>query len=143
MPSGAVNSLYVAEPGARSAPNRSRASSGVIVFGIMIGNSETQERLESGRALESCKGMKMEQPGLHGRHRDKNGQISKKHGNTLVSTLRELYGPSFAEGFGPHEKLAEVLAETGDRSLSQLHMEQLHKDHDAGHLEQKIFAAEA
>ena len=25
---------------------------------------------------------------LHGRHRDKNGEVSKKHGNTLVGTLR-------------------------------------------------------
>jgi hypothetical protein len=32
------------------------------------------------------------------RHRDKNGEISRKHGNTLVSTLRRIYGPSFAAG---------------------------------------------
>jgi hypothetical protein len=31
----------------------------------------------------------MEQPGLAGRHRDKNGQIARKHGNALVSTLRQ------------------------------------------------------
>jgi hypothetical protein len=80
----------------------------------------------------------MEQPGLHGRHRDKNGEISRKHGNTLVSTLRKIYGDSFAAGFAPHTKLSEVLAETGERSLSQLHLDQLHRDHDAGHLERKI-----
>jgi hypothetical protein len=40
----------------------------------------------------------MEQPGLAGRHRDKNGQIARKHGNTLVSTLRQTYGPGFAPG---------------------------------------------
>jgi hypothetical protein len=34
----------------------------------------------------------MKEPGLDGRHRDKNGEISKKHGNTLVSTLRKIYG---------------------------------------------------
>jgi hypothetical protein len=34
------------------------------------------------------------QPGLDGRHRDKDGEISKKHGNTLISTLRETYGPT-------------------------------------------------
>jgi hypothetical protein len=33
-----------------------------------------------------------EQPGLDSRHRDKNGEISKKHGNTLVGTLRKIYG---------------------------------------------------
>lgn len=31
----------------------------------------------------------MEQLGLNGRHRDKNGEISRKHGNTLVRTLRK------------------------------------------------------
>lgn len=34
----------------------------------------------------------MEQPGLNGRHRDKNGEISRKHGNTLVRTLRKYMG---------------------------------------------------
>jgi hypothetical protein len=34
----------------------------------------------------------------YGRHRDKGGEISKKHGNTLISTLRERYGESFAKG---------------------------------------------
>jgi hypothetical protein len=29
------------------------------------------------------------QPGLDGRHRDADGEISKKHGNTLIMTLRE------------------------------------------------------
>ena len=80
----------------------------------------------------------MEQPGLHGRHRDKSGEISRKHGNTLVSTLRRIYGHNFAEGFEPHVTLAEVLTATGDKSLSQLHRDQLHRDHDAGVLEQKI-----
>jgi hypothetical protein len=30
----------------------------------------------------------MEEPGLDNRHRDKNGEISKKHGNTLISNTR-------------------------------------------------------
>lgn len=83
----------------------------------------------------------MEQPGLHNRHRDKNGEISKKHGNTLVSTLRAIYGDGFAAGFSPNAKLSDVLAETGERSLSQLHRDRLSQDHDAGHLERKISAA--
>ena len=29
------------------------------------------------------------------RHRDKNGEISRKHGNTLVGTLRKHYGAHF------------------------------------------------
>lgn len=80
----------------------------------------------------------MEQPGLHGRHRNADGEISHKHGNTLVSTLRKIYGSNFAEGFAPHTQLSEVLAATGDRSLSQLHRDQLHRDHRSGALEQKI-----
>ena len=51
----------------------------------------------------------MDQPGLHGRHRDKNGELSNKHGNTLVRTLRKIYGQHFAEGCGPEEKLSDVL----------------------------------
>ena len=75
----------------------------------------------------------MEQPGLHGRHRDKNGQISKKHGNTLIRTLRKVYGPGFAKGQPDHEKLSEALALLDEPSLSQLV-----RDHDGGHLEGKI-----
>ena len=40
----------------------------------------------------------MKEPGLDSRHRDKNGEISKKHGNTLVSSLRKIYGATFAAG---------------------------------------------
>ena len=80
----------------------------------------------------------MDQAGLHGRHRDIDGAISRKHGNTLVATLRKISGPGFAPGFGGHETLADVLFETGDRSLSQLHLDQLHADHDAGVLSEKI-----
>jgi hypothetical protein len=78
----------------------------------------------------------MNQPGLHGRHRDKNGEISRKHGNTLVSTLRKVYGPSFAPAAQSHEKLSDVLAEMDEPSLSQL----VH-DHEHGHLERKISEA--
>ena len=38
------------------------------------------------------------QPGLDGRHRDKNGRMSKKHGNTLISTLRQTYGAGLLRG---------------------------------------------
>lgn len=36
--------------------------------------------------------------GLDGRHRDKGGQIDRKHGNTLVKSLRKTYGEHFAAG---------------------------------------------
>ncbi|WP_174279210.1 hypothetical protein [Sphingomonas bacterium] len=80
----------------------------------------------------------MEQPGLHGRHRDKDGEISRKHGNTLVSTLRKVYGPSFAPGATPHEKLSTVLAKVDEPSLSRL----VH-DHERGELASKLAAAQA
>jgi hypothetical protein len=35
---------------------------------------------------------------LDGRHRDKTGRIDRKHGNTLVGTLRKTYGDHFAKG---------------------------------------------
>ena len=78
----------------------------------------------------------MQQPGLHGRHRDRNGEISRKHGNTLVSTLRRIYGASFAPGAQPHEKLSDLLAEMDEASLSKL----VH-DHEQGELQRKIDAA--
>ena len=78
----------------------------------------------------------MQQPSLHGRHRDKNGEISRKHGNTLVSTLRKIYGSSFAPGAQAGEKLSEVLAELDEPSLSKL----VH-DHERGDLEDKVAAA--
>jgi hypothetical protein len=60
------------------------------------------------------------QPGLDGRHRDKNGEIAKKHGNTLISTLREKYGENFAKGAKPTAKLSEVLDSLDEDSLSKL-----------------------
>jgi hypothetical protein len=75
----------------------------------------------------------MQQPGLHGRHRDKNGEISRKHGNTLMRTLRKIYGAHFAPGCGDMEKLSDVLHKLDEPSLSAL----VH-DHEGGHLENKI-----
>ena len=57
---------------------------------------------------------------LHGRHRDKNGEVSKKHGNTLIRTLRAQYGQHFASGCGDEEKLSDVLHKLDEPSLSQL-----------------------
>ena len=39
------------------------------------------------------------------RHRDKNGEIGHKHGNTLIRTLRKSYGAHFAEGCQDDERL--------------------------------------
>jgi hypothetical protein len=75
----------------------------------------------------------MQQPGLDGRHRDKNGEISKKHGNTQIKTLRKIYGTSFASPFTDNHKLSDTLATLDEPSLTKLV-----KDHEAGTLGGKI-----
>jgi len=57
--------------------------------------------------------------GLDGRHRDEDGRISEKHGNTQVGTLRETYGPDFAPGWRSDAHLSTVLKESGVETLSQ------------------------
>jgi len=74
---------------------------------------------------------------MNDRHRDKSGEISKKHGNTLVRTLRKMYGNTFAAGQSETAKLSEVLQHLNETSLSQL----VH-DHKNGHLEKNIQKAE-
>jgi hypothetical protein len=61
----------------------------------------------------------MEQPGLDGRHRDKDGRIAKKHGNTLISTLRLTY-PGFAPNEKGSVKLIDVLHRLDWPSLTKL-----------------------
>lgn len=63
--------------------------------------------------------MSRNQLGLDGRHRDADGRVERKHGNTLVGTLRDTYGESFARGFRSDAKLSTVLKETGNKSLSK------------------------
>jgi hypothetical protein len=75
-------------------------------------------------------------PVLDGRHRNKDGEISGKHGNTLVCTLRKVYGQGFAAGFPETAKLSEVMLQLNETSLSQLR-----RDHETGHLEHKIAQA--
>jgi hypothetical protein len=63
--------------------------------------------------------MSTKQAGLDGRHRDEDGRISEKHGNTLVGTLRETYGPDFLPGVRKDAKLETIRDRTG-KSLSEL-----------------------
>ena len=65
------------------------------------------------------------------RHRDKNGEISRKHGNTLVGTLRKTYGADFAKGCADSDRLSDVLHKMDESSLSKLV-----RDHEAGKLGQ-------
>ena len=76
----------------------------------------------------------MNEPGLDGRHRDKDGEISKKHGNTLVRTLRKIYGQHFASGFNDTDTLAMVL----EKEPAHTSLTQLRKEHVEGTLEAKI-----
>ena len=78
----------------------------------------------------------MNKAGLDNRHRNKDGEISGKHGNTLIRTLRKVYGQNFAAGYPETEKLSEVLLKLNETSLSQLR-----RDHETGHLEHKIAIA--
>jgi hypothetical protein len=75
----------------------------------------------------------MRKAGLDNCHRNQDGQISSKHGNTLIRTLRKVYGQSFAAGYSETEKLREILLNLNQTSLSQLR-----RDHETGHLEHKI-----
>jgi hypothetical protein len=75
----------------------------------------------------------MSKPTLDNRHRNKDGEISAKHGNTLIRTLRKVYGQTFAAGYPDTEKLREVLLKLNETSLSQLR-----RDHETGHLGHKI-----
>jgi hypothetical protein len=75
----------------------------------------------------------MSKAGLDNRHRNNDGEISDKHGNTLIRTLRKVYGQSFAAGYHETQKLSEVLLKLNETSLTQLRL-----DHETGHLERKI-----
>jgi hypothetical protein len=75
----------------------------------------------------------MSKSGLDNRHRNHDGEISHKHGNTLLGTLRKIYGPGFAAGYPATETLSTVLLQLNETSLSQLR-----RDHDTGHLAHKI-----
>ena len=57
--------------------------------------------------------------GLDGRHRDKNGRIDEKRGDTLVRTLRDEYGEDFLCDWRSDAKLSTVREET-DMSLTEL-----------------------
>jgi hypothetical protein len=57
--------------------------------------------------------------GLDDRHRDQDGRISEKHGNTEIGTLREEYGQDFLPDWRRDAHLETVREATG-KSLSQL-----------------------
>jgi hypothetical protein len=62
-------------------------------------------------------------------HNDRNAELSRKHGNALIGSLRKAYG-SFAPHRADNERLSDVLHKLDAASLSQLI-----RDHKAGKLE--------
>jgi len=78
----------------------------------------------------------MSKAGLDNRHRNHDGEISHKHGNTPIRALRKIYGQGFAAGYPETEKLSDVLLQLNETSLSQLR-----RDHETDHLEHKIAQA--
>jgi hypothetical protein len=58
------------------------------------------------------------QPGLDVRHRDKDGEIHHKMGNTKIGTLRETYGDDFAKGHRSDMNLENLLKDAGAKSLT-------------------------
>lgn len=74
------------------------------------------EQIEYG-AVWSRREEMAKQPGLDGRHRDKDGEIHRKMGNTQVGTIRRK-DPDFAEGWRSDKKLENLLKETGAKSLT-------------------------
>jgi hypothetical protein len=57
--------------------------------------------------------------GLDSRHRDLDGRIEEKRGDTLVATLRKAYGKDFLRDFRSDAKLSTVRKQT-DMSLTEL-----------------------
>lgn len=62
----------------------------------------------------------VKEPGLDKRHRDVDGEIERKKGNTRVDTLRKTYGDDFLSDFRGDARLETVLKETGAQSLTEL-----------------------
>lgn len=57
------------------------------------------------------------QPGLDNRHRDNDGEIHRKRGDTLIQTIRKEH-PGFAPGVRGDMKLGNYLDREGYESLT-------------------------
>jgi len=64
--------------------------------------------------------MAHKQPGLDGRHRDNDGEIHKKRGDTQLGTLRKEYGEDLLKGTRSDARLDTILDRKGVNSLDQL-----------------------
>jgi hypothetical protein len=78
----------------------------------------------------------MKAQSVDGRRRNKDGEISHKHGNTQLGTLRKVYGKTFAAGYPDDAQLGDILLKLNETSLSQVR-----RDYETGHLEKKLSKA--
>jgi hypothetical protein len=69
--------------------------------------------------MAKARGKTSRRKGLDGRHDDRSGRISAKHGNTKVGTLRKTYGEHFAAGHRSDMHLKTLLKKTGSSSLHE------------------------
>jgi hypothetical protein len=59
----------------------------------------------------------MKEPSFVSRRRDKDGEIRHKRGETLIRTLRKVYGPDFAPGLPGTARLNDMLVTKSGRVL--------------------------
>ena len=78
----------------------------------------------------------MYEPISFNRHRDKYDGISRQHGDTLIGTLRRIYGLRFAWSLNSNIKLADALPLIDCGSLDQIV-----KHHEDGSLSRRIAKA--
>jgi hypothetical protein len=72
-----------------------------------LGPSRTPPAPDDGRGHTSCP-CEVIPVAVDARYRDKDGEISRKHGNTLIGRLRVSYGSGFAQGCADGEKLSDA-----------------------------------
>ena len=66
-------------------------------------------------------------------YRKRDGAIGQKHGDTIIATLRGIYGATFAPSCQPTDMLSDVLAHLDEPS-----MKHLVDDHETGKLDGKL-----
>jgi hypothetical protein len=62
----------------------------------------------------------LKEPGIHDHHRNNDSEVSRKHGGTLIASLRQTYGADFAPKFPSYTMLKEALGKLDEPSLSKL-----------------------
>jgi hypothetical protein len=84
----------------------------------------------------------MEQPGLDNRHRDKNGRIAQKHGNTLSSFERcaRSKGARFAKGKDENAKFNVVRRAVSHKASERLGLRRGQPSVSAARLDRIILA---